>query len=261
MNDIDILNQRAIDAAISHKWEDAVELNKQALEIDPNKLDANLRMGFAYLQLEDIKKAKKFYQKALRIQSKNPVALENLDRISVLEGDKGKHPIKTKATLNPSMFLEVPGKTKSVSLVNLGQKKHIAELDIGESIVLNVKKRKIEVRTPSGNYIGYLPDDLSKRLIFFIEANSQYSAYVKEASGSRVVIFMREDKKGPKVAHHSSFPAIVNFDMIRDSEEEHADNEDSSNDDDEWTRMLTHDQEEEPVKDFPIHRDADDEDD
>lgn len=261
MNDLDILNQQAIDAAITHHWEEAVELNKKSLAVNSHQLEPNLRMGFAYLQLEDMKMAKKFYQKALRIQAKNPVAMENLERIAILEGQKSKHPIKTKATLSPSLFLEVPGKTKSVTLVNLGQKKHLAELDIGEAVLLKVKKRKIEIRTTDGDYVGYLPDDLSKRLIFFIDAKSEYSAYVKEASSSRVVIFIREDKKGPKVAHNSSFPSSINFDLtMREPEDEHEGSEESSVDEDEWTKMISTETEEEPVKVYQGQNDEEDED-
>ncbi len=248
MNEVDILNQQAIDAAIAHRWEEAVELNKKVLELEPNKLEPHLRLGFAYLQLEDMKLSKRFYQKALRIQAKNPVALENLERISILENQKTKHPIKTKATLSPSLFLEVPGKTKSVTLVNLGQKKHLAELDVGESVLLKVKKRKIEVRTTDSDYIGYLPDDLSKRLIFFIESKSEYGAYVKEATPSRVVIFIREDKKGPRVAHHSSFPATINFDLTRRDVDEDHEGEESPTDEDEWSKMISSEAEEEPMK-------------
>lgn len=249
MNDLDILNQQAIDAAIAQRWEEAVTLNKKILTADPHKLEPHLRLGFAYLQLEDMKLAKRFYQKALKIQAKNPVALENLERISILEGSTTKNPIKTKATLSPSLFLEVPGKTKSVSLVNLGQKNHLAELDIGEAVLLKTKKRKIEVRTTDGDYIGYLPDDLSKRLIFFMDAKSEYSAYVKEASQSRVVIFIREDKKGARVAHHSSFPTNINFDLTtRDVDEEH-EGEEAGIEEDEWSKMVSStENEEEPVK-------------
>ncbi len=260
MNDMDILNQQAIDAAISHHWEDAVALNKKILALNSDKLEPNLRLGFAYLQLEDMKMAKKYYQKALRIQAKNPVATENLERITILEGEKSKHPIKTKATLSPSLFLEVPGKTKSASLVNLGQKKHLAELDIGESVILKVKKRKIEVRTSSGDYVGYLPDDISKRMIFFIDSKSEYSAYVKEATQSRVVIFIREEKKGPRVAHHSSFPSSINFDLtLRDVDEDHEGNEESPIEEDEWTKMVASEAEEEPVKGYHNPEEEEDE--
>jgi tetratricopeptide (TPR) repeat protein len=258
MNQVDSLNQRAIDAAIAHKWEEAVNLNKKLLDLEPQRLDAHLRLGFAYLQLEDIKKAKKFYQQALKIQSKNPVALENLERIAILEEKKTKNPIRVKATLNPSLFLEIPGKTKSVSLVNLGQKNHIAELDIGENVALSLKRRKVEVRTVDGDYIGVLPDDLSKRLIFFIENKSSFLAYVKEAGATKVVIFIREEKKGPKVMQYSSFPTNANANMYIKEPDEDADQEES--DEDEWEKIVASEPDEEVKNAYQIGSSEEEED-
>src|SRR5918911_3740302 len=110
MNDLDILEQRAIDSAIASEWDKAVEFNKKILQKEKNNIATYLRLGFAYLQLEDIPQAKKYYKHALTIQPRNPVALENLERIEILQATNSKNPIKEKAVLNPSLFLETPGK-------------------------------------------------------------------------------------------------------------------------------------------------------
>jgi tetratricopeptide (TPR) repeat protein len=264
MTDIESLENQAVDAAVAQKWEDAAALNKKILDIDANNVDANLRMGFAMLQLEKIKEAKKYYQKALKLQPKSPVALENLDRISILEESSGgkKPGIGIKATLDPSLFLEIPGKTRSVTLVNLGQKNHLAELDIGEKVDLKLRKRKIEIRTMNGDFIGYLPDDVSKRIIFFIEAKSEYSAHVKEANSTKVVIFVKEEKKGAKVAHYSSFPsktAIITTPRDRDEDDEDND-EDEEEGQDEWSKIVgAADQDDEPKEDFSVDHDDEEE--
>jgi tetratricopeptide (TPR) repeat protein len=260
MTEIDNLENQAVDAAVAQRWEEAVALNQKILEMDPDNMDANLRMGFANLQLEQIKDSKKYYQKALKIQPKNPVALENLERISILEesaGDKAPS-IKIKATLDPSLFLEIPGKTRSVILVNLGQKNHLAELDIGEKVDLKLRKRKIEVRTLTGEFIGYLPDDVSKRLIFFIEADSEYSAHVKEANSTKVVIFVKEEKKGSKVAHYSSFPsrnAILATPKDQDDDEDGEEGEEGGDvEENDWEKIVA-ENEEEKSEDYSVERD------
>jgi tetratricopeptide (TPR) repeat protein len=262
MTDIDTLEQQAVNAAIAQQWAEAVTLNEKILNQDRTNIGATLRIGFAFLQQEKMKDARKYYQKALKLQPKNPVALENLERITILEESAGgKHPsIKIKANLDPSMFLEIPGKTKSVTLVNLGQKNHLAELDIGEEVELKLRKRKIEARTLTGDFIGYLPDDVSKRMIYFIEANSTYIAHVKEATPTHVVIFVKEQEKGSKVAHHSSFPSrVAVVTAPRDNEEDDAedDAEDADESDSDWEKIVRSAESEEEKHDYQVERDED----
>ena len=100
----------------------------------------------------------------------------------------------------------MPGKTRTVSLVNLGQKQVLAKLSIGEKVELKIRKRRVEARTEKGEYIGALPDDLSKRLILFMNAGSKYVAYIKDASLKEIILFIKEISKGRKVARFISFP-------------------------------------------------------
>lgn len=239
MNDIDILEEQAVDAAVGMRWKDAIFLNEKILHLDSKNLSACLRMGFAYLQVKNNKEAKKYYQKALRIQPKNQVASENLERIKIL-GERGSGKSSSEqARLDPSLFLDVPGKTKSVALVNVGQKQDLAKLVIGQEVELKLKKRKVEARGTSGSYIGSLPDDLSKRLIYFLKAKSKYLAYIKESNLNRVVLFIREIGKGKKVAHYSSFPQNIQTNINRMNDETQAEHEEEENEDEEWDN-LTH---------------------
>lgn len=233
MNEVDILEQQAIDAAVNLQWKNAVILNAKILKMDSKNLSGCLRLGFAYLQLKKIKEAKKYYQKALRVQPKNQVALENLEKLKIL-GLRGSRKVNSENTnLNPSLFLEVPGKTKSITLVNIGQKKDIAELAVGQEVLLKLKKRKVEARSKASKYIGSLPDDISKRLIFFLKAKSKYSSYIKEAGFNRVIIFIQELVKGKKVDHYSSFPQNIHADMEKVGKEASSNEEDEQGDE-EW---------------------------
>lgn len=209
MDTIGILEQQAIDAAIANDWDKAVELNKSIIDQDDHNIGAHLRLGFALLQSHHIPEAAKAYKAALKIQPKNHLALENLERIEILQKQSGNGNKNEKKNLDPTLFLDVPGKTKTVQLVNLGQKHHLAELYIGKEVELKVKKRRIEVRTSDGDYIGTLPDDISKRIMFFLEENSVYRTFIKEASLSRILIFIKEVSKGGKVKDYVSFPQSI----------------------------------------------------
>ena len=213
METIDHLELQAVEEAVHFRWSNAIALNKDILSIDKNNLPAHLRLGFAFLQTQKFEEAYKFYRKALKIQPNSTVAKENLERIKVLqEGASKKSPTAT-FHLDPNLFLDISGKTKGVSLVNLGQKKILAILSIGEEIFLKPKKRKIEVRTKDSEYIGSLPDDLSKRLLVFMKAKCEYIAHIKEANLNKINVFIKETKKGKKVLHFLSFPQNIQAHM------------------------------------------------
>lgn len=200
----------AIDAAIHQNWELAIEKNKAILKIKKEDIDTFLRLGFAYLQINSLEEAKKYYKKALKLQPQHQVARENYERITILEKKGGKKVNKSSTMLDPNIFLDIPGKTKNISLVNVGQKQSVAQVSIGEEVFLKPKSHRIEFRTHSDAYLGSLPDDISKRILYFLKAKSEYHAYVKEASLNRVVVFIRETVLGKKVNHLASFPTQKN---------------------------------------------------
>jgi len=239
MDDIEILEQRAIDAAMNLKLDDAIAYNKQIIKLDKLNESAYLRLGFSHLQLKDFGNAKKYYHKALKIQPKNNVALQNLEKISILEKGGTIKPLQEKKVFDPDLFIEVQGKTKIVNLSILGQKNVLANLFIGEEVYLKIKRRRVEVRTQNEDYIGALPDDLSKRLIYFIKAKSEYISFIKDATLIKIILFIREEKKGRTVAQYPSFPQNIqkNFEELA-LEEEKTEEEDQEEVVDAWEKMV-----------------------
>ena len=232
------LEQLAVDAAIANNWESAVELNKKIIAQDKQNVGAHLRLGFALLQSSQIDQAAKVYRAALRLQPRNQLATENLERIEILSKKSTTGKKAEKKNLDPNLFLEIPGKTKTVQLTNLGQKIHLAELSIGQQVELKNKKRRLEVRTLSSNYIGALPDDISKRLIFFLDSDSEYLTHIKEASLSRILVFIKEISKGKKVQNYISFPANstnLHNPLHVDAEGDDNDDDEDKDHDDDWT--------------------------
>ncbi len=212
---IETLGTEAVNLALSSKWEDAMAKNKEILKLDRSNIEALLRMGFAYSQLNDIKRAERCYKKVLRIQPGNKIALQNIQRMKVVKNVTSKSQHKT-VNLDPNTFLSVPGSTINATLVNLGQKDVIASVSLGEEVYLKIRRKRIEIRNEDGDYIGALPDDISKRLILFINAGSKYKAYIKEFDGQHIVVFIKEVSKGQKVRNNISFPEDLtrNIDKI-----------------------------------------------
>lgn len=255
MDQIERLENQAIDAAIKSDWGQAIDLNSQILEHDKKNVQAILRIAYAYLQTADYENAKKYYHKALRAQPKNSVAHQYLEKIEILE--KGSSKPQTQKSFNPHLFIESFGKTKTATLANLGQKQVLAQLSIGQQVVLKIKKRRVEIRTNEDEYVGTLADDISKRLILFIKAKSTYTAYIKEVSLTKVYVFIREDKKGRTVSHHISFPVNLqkNIEQIGDpnhppgtTEEQRAEETEEDGEEDtsinDWEKMVAEQTEE-----------------
>lgn len=264
MENIETLEERAVEAAMILDWKKAIKFNEAIIHLDKDNLSAYLRLGFSYLKQQVYKKAKYYYNKALKIQPKNRVALENIDKINILINlPKRKEEIEMEA-YNPSLFLEVPGMTKSVSLVNLGQKKDIAGLGLGQRVLFKQKNRKVEVRKGDDTYIGTLPDDLSKRLNYFLKAKSRYSCFIKEVEVGKVIVFIKEEKKGTSVSHYLSFPNNISLNLNKLGEEaEHqstTEAEEEGDDDKDEIQKLAEvltDQEEEKLIDENLHQEED----
>lgn len=256
MDEINALETRAIDAAIQAQWAAAIELNTKILELDRKNTQAILRIAFSYLQTGAYADSKKYYHKALKLAPKSSVAHQYLEKIEILE--QGNMKPQAKAAFDPHLFIESFGKTKMTALTNLGQKQVLASLSIGQQMQLKIKKRRVEIRTDADEYVGTLADDISKRLILFIKAKSTYTAYIKDVSFTKVVIFIREDKKGRAVSHHISFPINLqkNIEQIGDSAQnttqgEHSGEEGAAVEEDEedtsvndWEKMVAEQTEE-----------------
>lgn len=196
------LQNQAINTALAGDWEKAVLLNKNLLKENPKDIDTLNRLAFAFNILGKNKEAKLTYQKVLKIDTLNPIALRNIKRIlsspSATTENNGQ-PYKV-----CNIFIEEPGKTKIVELINAAQPEIINGLQTGQILSLSVKRLKIFVSSGQ-HYVGMLPDDIAKRLIKFIESGNTYEAYMKSATGRAPIIFIKETKRVPKYKDQPSF--------------------------------------------------------
>ena len=197
------LKTQAIQTALIGDWENAVACNKKILEEDPNDIDTLNRLAFAYASLGNAKEAKDIYQKVLTLDNQNPIAVRNLKRLS---GGSQAKTNNSNMKMN-NIFIEEPGKTKVIDLINVAEQKLISQLRSGEYLELAVKRMKIFALDGQKQYIGMLPDDLGKRLIKFMDGGNQYEAYVKTVDNHKVTVFVKETKRSSRFKYQSSFSA------------------------------------------------------
>ena len=203
--DITLLENQAIQAALSETWEKAVEVNKRILEIQPQDVTALNRLGRAYFELGKLNEARKTYKKVLVIDRFNQIANKGFKRLIGLRSIKKRGVPKSSRLPLKEIFLEEAGKNKVVKLVHLAPPSVLSQLDNAEEVLLVPKKRTIGVFSPAKIYLGVLPDDLGQRLVRFIKGGNRYQAFVKGVDRQNLQIFIRETFRSPKFRNLPSF--------------------------------------------------------
>lgn len=189
------LARKAIQAALSNDWNQAVSINLEILSKDPNDVDALNRVSQAHMQLGNLLHAKQHAEKVFLIDPLNSIATKCLERCRALDGKEFKENHENgngKVSNFQNLFIEEPGKTKIVSLINICEASTCALLYPGETVNLIPKQRRVSVNNSSDHYIGRLPDDLSIRIIHLINEGKEYTSHLKSISTNDVKVFIRD---------------------------------------------------------------------
>jgi len=195
------LTQQAIHAALNGEWEQAKQFNTELLADDPHDINALNRLARAYSELNDLENARKTATKVLEIDSFNQIAQKALDRWKGL-----KQTIKHGTKPTPaSVFLEEPGKTKILQLINLGSTDILCQLDAGDEVTINAHGHLITLCTQDGKLVGKFPDVFSRHLKSLISHGNEYRAYVRSANKTDVSVIVRETKRSPELKDIASF--------------------------------------------------------
>lgn len=209
------LTPQAIEAALCANWEAAVEINHKILCENPEDTDCLNRLGKAYLELGNSKKAAGVFRKVLKINRYDQIAARNLARTVQQSGSPKKSTGKISPIVN---FLEEPGRTKLIQLVNLASCNILLKLDQADQITLCSKRRTIVALDSGGNYLGSLPDDVGHRLAMLIKGGNTYVAFIKSVTKNSLIIFARETHRAKRFADTASFMNTTNdyFSFIRE---------------------------------------------
>lgn len=237
----DSLTQTAIDAAISNNWDKALATNLAILKETPDDIDSLNRLGKAYLELGNTKKAIETLKKVLKLNKYDAIANKNLLRAqsSPVKPPKNTHGAQTRPPTEAASFLEEPGKTKVIALVNLAPAKTLLTTRCADFVNLVVKRHSILVETTGGIYLGALPDDLGHRLLVLIKGGNAYTAFIKGITKGTFIIFIKEKTRAKKFKNTPSFPtgSTDYLSFVREDGQSDADDhkapEDGSDDDDE----------------------------
>jgi tetratricopeptide (TPR) repeat protein len=196
--------QKAIEAALSRNWKEAIALNLKILKKDTKNIDALCRLGRAYFETGLKTKAEEIYKKVLRIDKFNSIATKSIELVKASRISKSSSP-KNQIQSPPPVFLEEPGITKTITLIRLGDPKAIARLHPGDPVSIVAREHIVAFISLQNVHIGRLPDDLASRLLPLLKAGNKYHAWVKSVTDG-VKIFIKEIYRSPKFADVPSFP-------------------------------------------------------
>jgi tetratricopeptide (TPR) repeat protein len=194
--------QIAIGFALSGNWDEAVKANLEIINQNPDDTDALNRLAKAYTELGKISQARETAKKVLAIDTVNPIALKLIKKLKLTK----KGTTEASGSVTSESFLEEPGKTRLITLLNLGDSSVFTSLDPGEEVKLVSYPHKVTINTIDGKHIGSLPDDVAARLRNLIKAGNKYQTLIKSVEPREVTVFIREIERGPKAPEISSFP-------------------------------------------------------
>ncbi len=195
------LTQNAIKAAVSNNWKEAIDINNQILETVADDIPTLNRLGIAYSMSGNHAKSVKTFEKALKISPENSIAKNNLQRLSSNATEGLANPF-----INNVSFIEEPGKSKVIPLISQAEPKIFSTLNIGEPVEIAASKHKIKVSSSKDQFIGYLPDIISHRLLQLIKSGYKYKTLMKSINPKTPQVFIQETHSSKKLKGLPSFP-------------------------------------------------------
>lgn len=197
--------EKAILAAMQNRWEEAVQLNRQFLELFPNDVDAHNRLGKALMELGRYGEARQAYGQAAKLDPTNTISQKNLAKLAKLEEEEGAA-VPPPTPVDPRLFIAESGKTSATMLVDLGRPEALAKLTAGDPLELRVVGNVVKLFDAVDQYVGQLEPRIGQRVIRLLGEGNKYSAAITAADDSSVRVILREIYRSPSMGSRPSFP-------------------------------------------------------
>ncbi|HEX2140644.1 MAG TPA: tetratricopeptide repeat protein [Candidatus Limnocylindria bacterium] len=197
--------EQAISQATRGQWEEAVESNRQLLELGPDT-DAYNRLGKALAELGRHAEALEAYQQALARDATNRIAERNVARLEVLlGGDKGDRDNGRTGKASAASFIEEMGKTGHARLINLAPARQLAPLSPGDAVEL-VLDGEMLVAMAGDVAVGQVEPRVGSRLAKLMKGGNRYEAAITVLDRDESRIIIREVFAHPDNFGKVSFP-------------------------------------------------------
>jgi len=182
-----------------------VTINQSIIELFPTDIDAYNRLGRAFMELGEFRKAKDAYSRAIQQDPHNPIAQRNLQRLSLLRDSKVSVK-EERREASPDLFIGEMGKAGVVNLQDLAPKEVLAKMAAGNQVYLKVRGRQLAVENESGDYLGLVEPPHGFRLAKLMEGGNKYAAAIVNIDHSNARVIIRETFQHPSQVGRLSFP-------------------------------------------------------
>ena len=193
----------AVSLATQGRWQDAVVLNREILEVFPDDVEALNRLGKALAETGRYSDARKALERSLQIAPTNGIARKNLERMAGMEDA----PVVASARrVAPQVFLEESGKSITTALVGLPSNTVLGQVHNGDVVQLEVDGHTVAVQNRTGQQLGRLEPKLASRLIRLQSGGNKYVAAVASVTHDGISVVVRETYQSAKMSGVVSFP-------------------------------------------------------
>jgi len=194
----------AIQLAMQSKWADAVNVNRNILELFPNDVDALNRLGRALREQGQYKESRQSYQRAVEIDPNNAIAQKNLAslmQLNVEAASAGKH-----ERVDSRLFIAEAGKSGQANLVRISDRPALVKMAVGDQVYLQPEGRVLWVRNARGDTLGQVEPKVAQRLIDLINGGNKYAAALVSVDETNPRIIIHETFQHPSQVGKVSFP-------------------------------------------------------
>ncbi len=196
------LGEQAVRLAVSSRWDEAVNVNRDLLRLFGDDADALNRLGKALSEVGQVTEARKAYGRSIELDPTNTIARRNLDRLAAAKDTVlASQPA---SQLDTRLFVEESGKA-TVTTLQAVDLEHSAGLDPGDVVDLQVQGNAVNVVNTSGDYIGMVEPRIGLRMARMMTAGNLYNAALVTATGS-LKVMLRETFQHPSQIGRVSFP-------------------------------------------------------
>lgn len=200
------LAEQAVRLAMQNQWAEAVEVNRQIIDLVPEEVDAWNRLGKALSELEHYRDAHDAYSQALQRDPNNTIAQKQVKRLSLLVEAQPEAEVKT-SKLDPKLLIEETGKTGIFELERPAAPEVLARLTAGNQVYLREQGKMLVVENHRGVRIGDVPAKAGTRLIELMHGGNEYLAGVTSVSERTVRVLIREMRQSMQNEGRVSFPS------------------------------------------------------
>ena len=200
------LADQAVRLAMQNQWQEAVDVNRQIIDLVPEEGEAWNRLGKALSELGRYAEARDAYGETLKRDAANTIALKQVKRLSLLiEESPGAGETRTK--LDPRLLVEETGKTGIFELHSPAPAPVLARMSAGDEVTLQPEGSTVRVENGRGETLGILPARAALRLIELISGGNRYVAGVMSVAESAIRVLVRETYQAPALQGRVSFPS------------------------------------------------------